>query len=123
MSVHQQEQVGWLEISMTNTDRLQVTQGGNDRHNHLFELILLPVRALLLSLSEQVLQVGATVHVLTHHCDPVSVVHRLVEVVSEELKDIWVTLNLEQLHSFFLYAADKMNEGQCSAVDQPWMEK
>ena len=88
---------------MADTNRLQVAQRRNDGNNHLFELILLPVGVLLLALSEEVLQVRSTVHVFTHHGYPVRIVHRLIEVIAEELEDVWVALNFEKLHCFLLY--------------------
>ena len=63
---------------------------------------MFPEGALLLPLSEKVLQVGATVHVLADHGDSVGVIHCLVKIVSEELEHIGVALNLVELNCFFL---------------------
>jgi hypothetical protein len=87
---------------MADTDRLKVGHSADDRDDDLLHLILLPEEAPLLTLAEQVLEVGPAVHVLTDHSDPVSVVHGFIEVVPVELKDIWVTLHLAQLDCFFL---------------------
>ena len=63
---------------------------------------MLPEIALLFALSEQIFQVCPAIHILTYHSDPVGVVHRFVEKVTEELDDVGVVLSLEQLDRFFL---------------------
>lgn len=57
LSRFDQELVGRFEISMSHTYRLQVAHGADDADNHLLQLLLRPVQALLLSLPEKVLQI------------------------------------------------------------------
>ena len=99
----QQEQVGRFQVSMADTDTLQIAKRRDDADNHLLELVLLPESARTFALAEQVLQVGATVHVLAHHGDAIRVVHRLIEVVAKELQHVRMGLYFKQLDGFFLY--------------------
>jgi hypothetical protein len=57
---------------------------------------------LLLALSEEVLEICSAVHILADHRNPVSVVHRFIEVVAVKLKHVGMGLDLEQLYGFFL---------------------
>jgi len=89
---------------VANARLLQVAKRRNYGNNHLLQFILFPEDALLLALSEKIFEVGAGVHVLTDHGDAVCVVHRFVEVVPVELKDVGVRLHFEKLDGFFLFA-------------------
>ena len=87
---------------MTDTHRLQVAQCGNNADDHFLELLLVPESASGFPFTEHVFEVGPIVHMFTYHGDSISVIHRLIEVITIELEDIRVTLHLEKLHSFFL---------------------
>ena len=80
---------------MADSNGLEIAQSRNDTDDHLLQLVLLPVSASTLPLAEQMLQVGAAIHVLADHCDPIGVIHSLVEVVAEELEDIGMALHFE----------------------------
>ena len=95
MGRQEEEQIGWLQITMAYADRLQVAERGDNTDNHFLQFVLLPVGACTFPLTEHVFQVGATVHVLTDHGDAVRVVHRLVEVVPEKLEHVRVALHLK----------------------------
>jgi len=86
---------------------LQATQSRDDRNNHLLKFVLLPVKTLLFAFPKQILEIGATVHVFADHRDAVSVVHRLVEVIAEELKHVGMRLHFKQLDGFFLQVSDQ----------------
>ena len=89
---------------MADAHGLQIAERGDDADDHFLDLVLLPESAGSLALAEHVLQVGPTVHVFAHHRDPKRVIHRLVEVVAEELQHVWMALNFKQLYSLLLFA-------------------
>ena len=80
---------------MADTDRLQVAQRGNNTDDHLLELLLAPECASSFPFAEHVLEVGPIVHMLAYHGNSISVVHRLIEVISIELEDIRMALHLK----------------------------
>ncbi len=63
---------------------------------------MFPENTLLFALAEQVLKIGAAVHILTDHSDPIGVVHRFVKVISVKLEHVRMCLHLKKLDRFFL---------------------
>lgn len=88
---------------MAEPDGLHVRKSRDQRDHHFLDLILFPMGYCLLPLSKDILEVQLVLYVLTHNADSVSVVHCLIEEVTEKLDHIWVVLSLEQLHGFLLY--------------------
>ena len=91
---------------MRDADALQIAERTNDADDHLFEFILPPKQALLLTFAEQILQVLSGLHKLADHGNSERVVHGFIEIVAIKLQDIWMCLYLEQLYCFFLKIVD-----------------
>ena len=102
MTARKQEEVGWLEVAVAEAHALHVCQGAHERHEHLLHFFLAPEEVILLSLSEDVLEVLLVFYVLADDADAERVVHCLVEKVTVELDDILMVLRLEQLHGLLL---------------------
>jgi hypothetical protein len=92
------EQVCWLDVSVTNSLALQERASRDHAAVHSDKLLLGPVLILLLPSSIQVLQILMSIHVLSHYAQFVRIILRLTQVIPVSPHNVRVTLQFHELY-------------------------